>query len=82
MVLISDEGDGMEMTVSVGTALQLEHFRSLNSAGVVPDALGTDVENLEKGNDLPVQIRQGFKVRCCFPDLARPGGLRECLQQG
>lgn len=38
VVLIGDEGNCMEITVSVRAALQLEHFRSMDTACVVPDA--------------------------------------------
>ena len=35
VVLIRDEGDGMEVAVSVRATLQLEHLRSLDAACVI-----------------------------------------------
>ena len=71
----------MEVTVSVRAALQLEHFRSMDTARVVPDAFGPDVEDLEDGRNLSVQLRQDFQVRGRLPDLARTGGLRNPAEQ-
>ena len=42
VVLIGNEGDGMEVAVSVRTTLQLKHFRSLNTARVIADTFGSD----------------------------------------
>ena len=81
VVLIGDEGNGMEITVGVRAALQLEHFRSVDTARVVSDTFGPDVEDLEDGCDLPVQLRQDFQVGDRLPDLARAGGLRDLAEQ-
>ena len=53
VVLIGYEGNGMEVAISVRTALQLEYSSLLNAARVIADAFGADVEVIKNRPDLP-----------------------------
>ena len=80
VVLIGYEGNGMEVAISVRTALQLEYSSLLNAARVIADAFGADVEVIKNRPDLP-QVREGLQIGSRLLDLSWAGGLRDLLQQ-
>ena len=56
MVSSGNEGDGMQVPISGRAALQLEHFRFLDTTSIIVDAFGSDVDTLKNGCDLSVQV--------------------------
>jgi hypothetical protein len=54
VVLVGDEGDGMEVPIDLGASAQLEHLGSQHPAGVVANTGGPEIEGLEHRRDLVV----------------------------